>query len=135
MTRTLLLATRPAFLTAAVMPVLVGTAWGAASVGRLDAVVAGLAVLGIILVHAGSNVLNDVADAFNGTDAANTKPKASAPASSAASTASVVVRPQILTQPRRWFTSADLRWQRANALVGRRYHGLHARHAASPERG
>lgn len=69
--RRLFRATRPAFFTAAVMPVLVGTAWGAASAGHLDPAVAALAILAIVLVHAGANVLNDVADALNGTDAAN----------------------------------------------------------------
>lgn len=66
-----LLATRPAFLTASVMPVVVGTAWGAAVAGRLHALAATLALLATVLVHAAANVLNDVADGESGTDDAN----------------------------------------------------------------
>jgi 1,4-dihydroxy-2-naphthoate octaprenyltransferase len=69
--RRLWLATRPKFLTASVLPVLVGTAWGVAVSGRLDFVVALLALLATALVHAASNVLNDVGDEVIGGDRAN----------------------------------------------------------------
>jgi 1,4-dihydroxy-2-naphthoate octaprenyltransferase len=69
--RRLWLATRPKFLTASVLPVLVGTAWGAAVAGRVDVVVAVLALVATALVHAASNVLNDVGDEVIGGDRAN----------------------------------------------------------------
>lgn len=64
------LATRPQFLTASVLPVLLGTAWGARG-GGLDLVALVLAALGVALMHAASNVFNDVGDAIGGSDAAN----------------------------------------------------------------
>jgi 1,4-dihydroxy-2-naphthoate octaprenyltransferase len=69
--RRLFLATRPKFLTASVLPVLVGTAWGAAVAGGLQFGVALLAVLATALVHSASNVINDVGDEITGTDRAN----------------------------------------------------------------
>ena len=65
------IATRPAFFTASVLPVLVGLAlsWHYAQSLRWD--LAGLAVLAIVLIHAGANVLNDYHDAQNGTDSHN----------------------------------------------------------------
>jgi len=69
--RRLFLATRPKFLTASVLPVLVGTAWGAAVAGGLQFGVALLAVLATALVHGASNVINDVGDEITGTDRAN----------------------------------------------------------------
>jgi 1,4-dihydroxy-2-naphthoate octaprenyltransferase len=69
--RRLWLATRPKFLTASVLPVLVGTAWGAAVAGSFDVGVAVLALLATALVHAASNVLNDVGDEVIGGDRAN----------------------------------------------------------------
>ena len=69
--RRLALATRPKFLTASVLPVLAGTAWGAAVAGRLQFVTAAFAVLATALVHAASNVLNDVGDELTGGDRAN----------------------------------------------------------------
>ena len=65
------LATRPKFLTASVLPVLVGTAWGATVAGRLELGVALLAVLATALVHCASNVINDVGDDITGTDRDN----------------------------------------------------------------
>lgn len=64
-------ATRPRFLTASVLPVLVGTAWGWKSGGTLDLPAALLALLATVLVHAASNVYNDVSDEELGTDRAN----------------------------------------------------------------
>jgi len=58
--RRLFLATRPKFLTASILPVLVGTAWGATVAGGLELGVALLALLATALVHCASNVINDV---------------------------------------------------------------------------
>lgn len=68
---TLLRATRPGFLGASVLPVLIGTAWGLGQAGHLDVMSAALAVLATALVHAASNVYNDVSDELLGTDRAN----------------------------------------------------------------
>jgi 1,4-dihydroxy-2-naphthoate octaprenyltransferase len=65
------LATRPAFLPASILPVLVGTAWGYRIGGSFDAPSACLALLATACVHAGSNVLNDVGDDIGGADNAN----------------------------------------------------------------
>ena len=69
--RRLFLATRPKFLTASVLPVLVGTAWGSAVAGHFDLTVALLALVATALVHGASNVLNDVGDEISGSDRAN----------------------------------------------------------------
>ncbi len=66
------LATRPAFFTASVLPVLVGTAWAAVVLHRFDGVLFALALAATVLAHAATNVYNDVGDDVNGTDAANT---------------------------------------------------------------
>jgi 1,4-dihydroxy-2-naphthoate octaprenyltransferase len=66
------LATRPAFLVASVMPVLVGTAWAAAAMHRFNGTLFYLALLATLLTHAGTNVYNDVGDDVIGTDPANT---------------------------------------------------------------
>lgn len=65
------LATRPQFLPASVLPVAVGTAWGARLAGTLDVTALMLALIAVALVHAGSNVLNDVGDELCGTDRCN----------------------------------------------------------------
>jgi len=65
------LAVRPMFLTASILPVLLGTAWGTHTSGSLDWGVFILALLSVALVHAGINVLNDVYDDLNGTDRIN----------------------------------------------------------------
>ncbi|MDH3459437.1 MAG: 1,4-dihydroxy-2-naphthoate octaprenyltransferase [Burkholderiaceae bacterium] len=64
-------ATRPKFFPASVMPVLVGTAWGAVAASHFDVVTFLLALLATVCVHAGSNVLNDVGDESGGTDRQN----------------------------------------------------------------
>ena len=69
--RRLFLATRPKFLTASVLPVLVGTAWGAVVSGQLDLLAAVIALLATALVHGASNVINDVGDELTGTDRDN----------------------------------------------------------------
>jgi len=65
-------ATRPQFLAASLLPVLIGSAWGWRIAGRLDLPALLLAVLATLLVHAASNVYNDVTDEELGTDRANT---------------------------------------------------------------
>jgi 1,4-dihydroxy-2-naphthoate polyprenyltransferase len=70
--RTLLAATRPRFLTASLLPVLIGSTWGARAMGGLDVQALGLALLATALVHAASNVYNDISDELLGTDRANT---------------------------------------------------------------
>jgi 1,4-dihydroxy-2-naphthoate octaprenyltransferase len=69
--RRLFLATRPKFLTASVLPVLVGTAWGGGLAGQFEFGIALLALLATALVHCASNVINDVGDEITGTDRAN----------------------------------------------------------------
>ncbi|TAK53356.1 MAG: prenyltransferase [Gammaproteobacteria bacterium] len=58
-----LLATRPQFLGASLLPVLVGSAWGAAQAGAIDLPSIVLALLATTLLHAAANVLNDLCDA------------------------------------------------------------------------
>ncbi len=72
MLRRAALATRPAFLTASVLPVLVGTAWAAHSRGGFDLRFFALALVATILAHAAANVYNDVGDDQNGADIGNT---------------------------------------------------------------
>ena len=69
---TILAATRPAFLTASILPVLAGgalTAWSGQASIAVPALM--LAVVNIALIHAGANVLNDYFDAVSGNDRAN----------------------------------------------------------------
>lgn len=65
-------ATRPAFLTASVLPVMVGIALSWHLHGTVDWTLAAATILNIVLIHAGANVFNDYCDARNGTDTANT---------------------------------------------------------------
>ncbi len=69
--RRMFLAIRPKFLTASILPVIVGTAWGAAVAGEISWGIALLAVLATALVHAASNVINDVSDDTAGGDRVN----------------------------------------------------------------
>ncbi len=64
-------ATRPKFFPASVLPVIVGTAWGAWVTAQLDLYVFVLALVATVCVHAASNVLNDVGDESIGTDPRN----------------------------------------------------------------
>lgn len=64
-------ATRPKFYPASLLPVLAGTAWGAAAADSFDVVAFALAFFAVLLVHAGANVLNDVGDDLNGSDRQN----------------------------------------------------------------
>ena len=63
--------TRPMFLTASVLPVLVGSAWGWQAAEVFDPLVFVVALVVVALVHAGANVANDVADNQSGTDQQN----------------------------------------------------------------
>ena len=67
-----LAATRPRFLTASMLPVLAGSAWGVRFAGTVDVPALLLALAATGLVHAASNVYNDVSDEQLGTDRANT---------------------------------------------------------------
>ena len=64
-------ATRPKFFPASVLPVIVGSAWGAWVSAQFDWFVFVLALVATVCVHAASNVLNDVGDDSIGTDALN----------------------------------------------------------------
>jgi 1,4-dihydroxy-2-naphthoate octaprenyltransferase len=70
----LLLATRPAFLTASAAPILVGSAAGFARSGRFDAAAFILALFSIMLIHSGANVANDYFDHVSGNDWLNKNP-------------------------------------------------------------
>lgn len=65
------LATRPKFLTASLLPVILGTGWGFRYSGQFDGLVFVLALFATVLVHAASNVWNDVGDEIAGSDAIN----------------------------------------------------------------
>ena len=69
--RRLFHATRPKFFPASVLPVVAGTAWGVYTGGNFHVVLAVLALVATICVHAGANVLNDVGDESGGTDRQN----------------------------------------------------------------
>ncbi|MGI9232915.1 MAG: 1,4-dihydroxy-2-naphthoate octaprenyltransferase [Woeseiaceae bacterium] len=66
-------ATRPKFYPASVLPILVGSAWGASVTGQFDVSLFVMALLATVCVHAASNVLNDVGDESIGTDRQNDK--------------------------------------------------------------
>lgn len=69
--RRYVLATRPKFLTASVLPVLIGAAWGWQEAGAFNGLVFVLALLTTVFVHATGNVLNDVFDDLSGNDRLN----------------------------------------------------------------
>lgn len=69
--QTWLAATRPAFFTASVLPILVGLALTKNLGYTLHIGLAALTILANVLIHAAANVLNDYFDARNGTDARN----------------------------------------------------------------
>jgi len=64
-------ATRPKFFPASVLPILAGSAWGASVSAAFDGISFLLALVAVVLVHAGSNVINDVSDDAGGTDRQN----------------------------------------------------------------
>ncbi|MDH5772382.1 MAG: 1,4-dihydroxy-2-naphthoate octaprenyltransferase [Rhodospirillaceae bacterium] len=65
------LATRPAFLSASIFPVMAGSAWGYGRSGSFDLLAFVLAIIATALAHGGVNVFNDVYDEKNGTDGIN----------------------------------------------------------------
>ena len=65
------LATRPLFFITSLLPVILGTAIGYGLVGQLDTLAFMLALLAVVFVNAGINVLNDVYDDLGGTDRVN----------------------------------------------------------------
>jgi 1,4-dihydroxy-2-naphthoate octaprenyltransferase len=67
------LATRPNFLAASLIPVLIGAAAVAHRGGKVSVLLLLLTLLATALVHAGVNVLNDYYDDENGTDRCNTQ--------------------------------------------------------------
>ena len=67
----LLLATRPAFLTASALAVLLGLAAAAQAGLVLDPAAAAVTLAGALAIHAGVNVLNDYYDALSGADDGN----------------------------------------------------------------
>ncbi len=70
---TYLAATRPPFILASVVPILLGLGFAVYQGHPLNAVNAVLTLLAGILLHAAVNVLNDYYDALNGTDDLNTE--------------------------------------------------------------
>jgi 1,4-dihydroxy-2-naphthoate polyprenyltransferase len=66
------LATRPPFLIASVMPVLIGAAWASSAHHRFNGLLFGLALAATVLAHAAANVFNDVGDDVIGADSGNT---------------------------------------------------------------
>jgi 1,4-dihydroxy-2-naphthoate polyprenyltransferase len=66
------LATRPPFLIASVMPVMIGTVWARSAFHRFDGLLFSLALVTTVLAHAAANVYNDVGDDVIGADAQNT---------------------------------------------------------------
>jgi 1,4-dihydroxy-2-naphthoate octaprenyltransferase len=65
------LATRPAFFVASIFPVLVGTVWAGAAYHAFDGLLFTLALAATLLVHAATNVWNDVGDDIIGADSDN----------------------------------------------------------------
>jgi len=64
-------ATRPAFLTGSLLPVVTALTLVWSERGELDLSLAMLTLISIALIHSGANVLNDYFDARNGSDAIN----------------------------------------------------------------
>jgi 1,4-dihydroxy-2-naphthoate octaprenyltransferase len=70
--RRIFLATRPAFLIASALPVLVGTAWASSAFHQFDGLLFAIALAATVFAHAATNVYNDVSDDLIGADAGNT---------------------------------------------------------------
>ena len=68
---TLLLASRPKFLTASAAPVLVGSALGFAATGSFNWLLFVLALFATMGLHSGANIANDYFDHLSGNDWAN----------------------------------------------------------------
>lgn len=58
----------PQFLLPGSVPVVAGSAMGFAAAGNFDFILAGLALVSIVLINAGSNMLNDYFDHLSGND-------------------------------------------------------------------
>jgi len=71
---TIFLASRPHFLTASAAPVLVGSALGYAGGGAFSWVLFVLALLSIMVLHAGANMVNDYFDHISRNDWVNKNP-------------------------------------------------------------
>lgn len=69
---TCIVATRPSFFSASLLPVLVAFAFAWAEYGRIYPALSIATLAAIVLIHAAANVLNDYFDARNGSDANNT---------------------------------------------------------------
>jgi 1,4-dihydroxy-2-naphthoate octaprenyltransferase len=65
------LATRPPFMIASAMPVVIGAAWAGSAFHRFDGLMFGLALAATLLAHAAANVYNDVGDDVIGADTGN----------------------------------------------------------------
>jgi 1,4-dihydroxy-2-naphthoate octaprenyltransferase len=65
------LATRPPFMIASAMPVIIGAAWASAAFHRFDGLMFALAFAATLLAHAAANVYNDVGDDVIGADTGN----------------------------------------------------------------
>lgn len=65
---------RPAFFTASVIPVLVGTACAYAAAGTFDPLLFALALAAMVCLHAGANIANDYFDHLSGNDPLNKTP-------------------------------------------------------------
>ena len=70
--KTHIAATRPAFFTASILPVITALAYVWSQTGGLDIGLSLLILISITCVHAAANVLNDYFDSRNGTDEKNT---------------------------------------------------------------
>ncbi len=66
-----IMATRPPFFTASVVPFLIGTAMAWSWYGRFSPVDFILTLIGVVALHAGANSSNDYFDWLNGTDRIN----------------------------------------------------------------
>jgi len=64
-------ATRPPFILATVVPIILGLAWTAWTGHAIDPLSAAITLLAGVLLHAAVNVLNDYYDDLNGTDNLN----------------------------------------------------------------
>jgi len=71
---TLFLASRPKFLTASAVPVLVGSGLGFSVGGKFAVLPFALALLAIMALHAGANMTNDYFDHVSGNDWVNQNP-------------------------------------------------------------
>lgn len=65
------LSTRPLFFPASILPILVGSAWGWRDAGTFNSLIFMVALIAVVLMHAGANVINDVVDDATGADRLN----------------------------------------------------------------